>query len=138
MKKFICFSFSFLFILMLLVLAGCSSTSITNVQKDVFSMREIILEVENAESIEIRNGKTGEVVKLTQRDKIKELLNLLEERIIKKHKSQDEIKGFGYSVSFISENTSKTILLSGKTLKWKNIYYELDSELSSDLKTYFF
>lgn len=135
MKIFI--RFSCLFFLLLLVLAACNGTSKTNGQKDVFSMEEIILEVKNAKSIEIRNGKTGEVVKLTNKDKIQEMINLLEERTIKKHKSQEKIKGYGYSVSFFTENTSMTILFTGKVLKWKNTYYELDSELSSDLNTFF-
>src|SRR5690625_921461 len=76
-------------VLLLLFVVGCN-------QKKTFNLSDRIAENE-VSKIEVKDGETGEVIEITNREEIDEFLNLFDEITIQKAKD-NKVKGYAYSL----------------------------------------
>ncbi|MFD3449287.1 hypothetical protein ACFDTO_32445 [Microbacteriaceae bacterium 4G12] len=84
-------------------------------------------------TIELRDGKTGKTVTITEEEKVKELLPLFSELHLAKIPNK-EIKGYPYLMNI----GTNRILLFDNMIKINDQYYETDKEVPLEkIKMYF-
>lgn len=103
-------------VLLLLFVVGCN-------QEKTFNLFERIAENE-VSKIEVKDGETGEVIEITNREEINEFLNLFDEITIQKAKD-NKVKGYAYSLKI----NNNRYTLHSNTLYINENFYKAESEI---------
>lgn len=128
LKKKIVFCLTALFML----LVACN-----NKEKELNIINGSELKIEQAENIEITDGKNGQKVNTNNKEKIQQFSSIFKDVTLKELKNQGSIKGYSYAVSFKKNNLTENMLIIGKIIKWKNKYYIVKNNLTSEIEDFY-
>ncbi|MBL4935078.1 DUF5301 domain-containing protein [Clostridium sp. YIM B02515] len=93
----------------------------------------------NITKVLMRNGNNGSYVETTDKEKIKELINLVNDRYYKKSSNQEPRSGYSYYYDFYSgDKHTMTITGNGDNVDVNGTYYDVSSSISVDSLTNWF
>lgn len=89
--------------------------------------------------VSMQNGNDGSYVETNDKDKIKELLNLLDNRDYKKSLDQSSRTGYNYMYDFYAgDNKVLRITGSGDNVQINTTYFDVSKTISADALTKWF
>ncbi|WP_153017523.1 hypothetical protein [Heyndrickxia sporothermodurans] len=130
MKNFIIISVS----LVLVLISGCSQTS----SKGSKDFMEIVGD-KSVSKIEVIDGRNGNRHTITEKDKIQQFIQLLNEKEYKEMENHEKTKGYIYKAVLSSNNKEFNITFLDNEIKINDTYYSLkkpigEKDISSLIK----
>jgi nitrogen regulatory protein PII-like uncharacterized protein len=93
----------------------------------------------NITKVLMRNGNNGSYVETTDKEKIKELINSVNDRYYKKSSNQEPRVGYSYYYNFYSgDKHTITITGNGEKVDVNGTYYDVSRSISIDSLTNWF